>query len=119
MCDIIEDFYKCFTEDFKYDVLNNKTIGPLGGVSRSYTFNSGVGPVKLTCKRGITTLGLSIIEIKLLGTVKSLGERITSEGTTFISTSLTIDKDGKSEINQLLSTSKYNFPKPLPGRYIA
>ena len=119
MCSELDEFYQCFVNDLKYDILFNKIIGPFGGVARSYTFNSNNGMIKVVCDKGVNTLGYSSISIKLLGTVRSVGEHITSEGSSFLTSGMTIDKDGNSRMHNPLSISEYNFPTPIPGRSIA
>lgn len=105
----LDEFYQCFVNDPKYDILFNKVVGPFGGVVRSYTFNSNNVMIKVICDKGINTLGYSSINVKLLGTVRSVCERITSEGSSFLTAGITIDNGGKSRMYNPFSISEYNF----------
>lgn len=114
MCSKLEEFYKCYTSDPKYDILKNKRKGFLGGTTDSYTFQSNVGLVKIVCNKGLDTIGFSEIDVRLLSTVATKNDVITSEGSSFITTndSTFIDKEGNAKLRNLFTYSEYNFPTP-------
>ena len=112
-CSEINNFYKCFT-DIKFGMLANNTIGPFGGVTNTYTFQSKTGLVKVQCDSGINTLTFSNIKILLLGSVKSSGESISSEGTGFNARKISrIENNGTASIKTLFFNGNITFPIPI------
>jgi hypothetical protein len=113
-CDAIRDYYSMFND---HGLTGSDMTGPFGGQKVIYTVPTEAGLFRISCDRGVNTLGFSSLRIAQLGSMRgyigkdggSVGPVTDSYASLRISS---VSPTGVTEVQTLFTTAKVQLPTP-------